>query len=290
MNYIISIIHPDALDAMTELCQQLEMPMSIATHGRGTATRSMMDLLGIENNFKRIVLNVASPEKTRELIRELKRKLFLGMPGQGITIAVPVKSVGGGKTLAYLSGEQSPKYTPELNFDYELILAVANRGLHRSGDERCPGLPGLPAAPWCTARAPAPITPRSSTAVSLASEKEIVLILTKTGQKADIQRSILKEAGPDSPAGSVVFSLPGDGDRRVRIYERGGINLTPSASVQVAVRKPFSLASRTSAARRPPPSQTGRRPPSRCPSSWPAARQALPDGEGHGSVPAVFLR
>ena len=128
MNYIISIIHPDALDAMTELCQQLEMPMSIATHGRGTATRSMMDLLGIENNFKRIVLNVASPEKTRELIRELKRKLFLGMPGQGITIAVPVKSVGGGKTLAYLSGEQSPKYTPELNFDYELILAIANEG------------------------------------------------------------------------------------------------------------------------------------------------------------------
>ena len=42
MNYIISIIHPDALDAMTELCQQLGMPMSIATHGRGTATRSMI--------------------------------------------------------------------------------------------------------------------------------------------------------------------------------------------------------------------------------------------------------
>ena len=68
---------------MTELCQQLGMPMSIATHGRGTATRSMMDLLGIENNFKRIVLNVASPEKTRELIRELKRKLFLGDAGAG---------------------------------------------------------------------------------------------------------------------------------------------------------------------------------------------------------------
>ena len=50
MNYIISIIHPDALDAMTELCQQLGMPMSIATHGRGTATRSMMDLLGIAGN------------------------------------------------------------------------------------------------------------------------------------------------------------------------------------------------------------------------------------------------
>ena len=45
-------------------------------------------------------------------------------------------------------------------------------------------------------------------AVSLASEKEIVLILTKTEQKTAIMRSILKEAGPDSPAGSIVFSLP----------------------------------------------------------------------------------
>ena len=189
MNYIISIIHPDALDAMTELCQQLGMPMSIATHGRGTATRSMMDLLGIENNFKRIVLNVASPEKTRELIRELKRKLFLGMPGQGITIAVPVKSVGGGKTLAYLSGEQSPKYTPELNFDYELILAIANEG--------------------CTDRVlNAARAADLVIADSLCGEKEIVLILTKTEQKTAIMRSILKEAGPDSPAGSIVFSLP----------------------------------------------------------------------------------
>ena len=197
MNYIISIIHPDALDAMTELCQQLGMPMSIATHGRGTATRSMMDLLGIENNFKRIVLNVASPEKTRELIRELKRKLFLGMPGQGITIAVPVKSVGGGKTLAYLSGEQSPKYTPELNFDYELILAIANEG--------CTDLVMNAAR---TAGATGSHSAQKFYAVSLASEKEIVLILTKTEQKTAIMRSILKEAGPDSPAGSIVFSLP----------------------------------------------------------------------------------
>ena len=207
MNYIISIIHPDALDAMTQLCQQLEMPMSIATHGRGTATRSMMDLLGIENNFKRIVLNVASPEKTRELIRELKRKLFLGMPGQGITIAVPVKSVGGGKTLAYLSGEQSPKYTPELNFDYELILAVANEGCTDlvMNAARAAGATG---GTVVHGKGTGSHNAQKFYAVSLASEKEIVLILTKTGQKADIMRSILKEAGPDSPAGSVVFSLP----------------------------------------------------------------------------------
>ena len=207
MNYIISIIHPDALDAMTELCQQLGMPMSIATHGRGTATRSMMDLLGIENNFKRIVLNVASPEKTRELIRELKRKLFLGMPGQGITIAVPVKSVGGGKTLAYLSGEQSPKYTPELNFDYELILAIANEG--------CTDLV-MNAARSAGAAGGTVLHGKGTGSeggerfynVSIAQEKEVILIVSRAEQKSGIMKAILEKAGPDTEAGTIVFSLP----------------------------------------------------------------------------------
>ena len=206
MNYIISIIHPDALDAMTELCQQLEMPMSIATHGRGTATRSMMDLLGIENNFKRIVLNVASPEKTRELIRELKRKLFLGMPGQGITIAVPVKSVGGGKTLAYLSGEQSPKYTPELNFDYELILAIANEGCTDlvMNAARAAGATG---GTVVHGKGTGEKDPRFYN-ITLAEEKEVVLIVAAAEQKSKIMASIIKKAGPDTEAGTIAFSLP----------------------------------------------------------------------------------
>ena len=207
MNYIISIIHPDALDAMTELCRQLGMPMSIATHGRGTATRSMMDLLGIENNFKRIVLNVASPEKTRELIRELKRKLFLGMPGQGITIAVPVKSVGGGKTLAYLSGEQSPKYTPELNFDYELILAIANEGCTDlvMNAARAAGATG---GTVVHGKGTGSHSAQKFYAVSLASEKEIVLILVPKEIRSDVMSAIASSCGLATEGGGIAFSLP----------------------------------------------------------------------------------
>ena len=209
MNYVISIIHPDALDALTELCQQLGLPM---THGDSTAgapprTAACWICWASNTTAKRIVLTVASPEKTRELIRELKRKLFLGMPGQGITIAVPVKSVGGGKTLAYLSGEQSPKYTPELNFDYELILAIANEGCTDlvMNAARAAGATG---GTVVHGKGTGSHSAQKFYAVSLASEKEIVLILTKTEQKTAIMRSILKEAGPDSPAGSIVFSLP----------------------------------------------------------------------------------
>ena len=39
-------------------------------------------------------------------------------------------------------------------------------------------------------------------------EKEVILIVSKTEEKGEIMRSILKKAGPDTPAKAIAFSLP----------------------------------------------------------------------------------
>ena len=98
MNYIISIINPDSLSILMDLCNQLDLPLSITMAGRGTAVQSMLDLLGIESNERRIVFTVANEEKTKKLIQAQKRHMHIGVPGHGIVIAVPIKSVGGGTT------------------------------------------------------------------------------------------------------------------------------------------------------------------------------------------------
>ena len=64
MNYIISIINPDSLSILMDLCNQLDLPLSITMAGRGTAVQSMLDLLGIESNERRIVFTVAKNKKT----------------------------------------------------------------------------------------------------------------------------------------------------------------------------------------------------------------------------------
>lgn len=117
MNYIMTVINPDALKKLSDICAQLEIPMSVALHGRGTAIESMRDLLGIDSTEKWIVFSVAGEEKTREYMNRLRRTLYIGVPGHGIAWAVPIKSVGGGKILAYLNdGRQDARYTPEFNF------------------------------------------------------------------------------------------------------------------------------------------------------------------------------
>ena len=44
--------------------------------------------------------------------------------------------------------------------------------------------------------------------VSIASEKEIIIIVAKKEKKADIMRSIVTTAGAGTDAGAIVFSLP----------------------------------------------------------------------------------
>ena len=130
MNYVISITGPEALGVLEDICEELALPLNVTLHGRGTAVQSMLDLLGIESNEKRVVLSTATGEKTAALIEAQKRRLHIGVPGHGIVIAVPVKSIGGGKTVAYLMGEEnkSAKTAPPSGYAYELIIVVASEG------------------------------------------------------------------------------------------------------------------------------------------------------------------
>ncbi len=186
----------------------MELPVNVVLHAHGTAVRSMLDILGIESNEKRVVLTIATQEKTRRLIDEQKRRLFIGVPGHGIVVSVPIKSIGGGKTVAFLGGSQQPaKYTPELNYSYELIVAIANEGrtdlvMNAARSAGAAGGTVLHGKGTGSDKA------EKFYSVSIAQEKEVILIVAKTEQKAGIMRAILEKAGPNTEAGTIVFSLP----------------------------------------------------------------------------------
>ena len=208
MNYVISIINPEALDTLCAICAELKLPMTVVMHGRGTAVQSMMDLLGIESTEKRVIMTVANPEKTRKFIKEMRRQVYIGIPGHGIIMAVPIKSVGGGKTLAYLNnGEQQPaRYTPELSDRYELIVIVANEGRtdQAMNAARAAGATGGTVLHGKGTGS----QNKKFYNVSIAAEKEVILMVAPSDRKAAIMQSVLHHAGPDSDAGAVLFSLP----------------------------------------------------------------------------------
>ena len=208
MNYVISICDPRALPTLTALCAELSLPVNVVLHAHGTAVRSMLDILGIESNEKRVVMTVANTEKTKRLIDQQQRRMFIGVPGHGITVAIPIKSIGGGKTVAYLNGDrQDAKYAPELNYAYELIVAIANEG-RTDQVMNAARHAGARGGTVLHGKGTAGETAQKFFNVSIASEKEVVLIVAEAAQKSAIMSAILKDAGPASDAGAIVFSLP----------------------------------------------------------------------------------
>lgn len=207
MNYIISVCRPDALGTLSDICNELCLPIGIKLYGRGTALESMLDILGIESTEKRVFLTVADAEKTKSLIREQKKRMFIGVPGHGITVAVPIKSVGGGKTLEFLSGgKPDAKYAPQEKYAYELITAIANEGrtdLVMNAARAAGAAGGTVLHGKGTGNGE-----KIFYNVSIAEEKEVILIVSRAEHKSDIMRAIIENAGPGTEAGAIVFSLP----------------------------------------------------------------------------------
>ena len=207
MNYVISIVHPLGANIMKNICVGLGLPIVLSLPCQGTATRNMLDLLGLESRSRRLFMTVAGPEQTKELIQEQRKRLYIDAPGNGVTISVPIKSVGGNKTLAFLSGGQNVKGMPTLNYDYELIMVIANQG---ATDQV------MDAARSAGARGGTVIHGLGTGSrnaekfykVSIAAEKEVILIVSAAGQKAAIMKAVIEQAGPDTKAGAIAFSLP----------------------------------------------------------------------------------
>lgn len=207
MNFVISVIHPAGAPRMNAIMQALELPLSIELLGRGTATKNVLDLLGLSTHEYHIIMTIADRDRTEKLIEEARRNLYIDAPGQGIIAATPIKSVGGGKTLANLNAGRPAEGAPEINYNYEIVLAIANEGYTDTVME---------AAREAGARGGTVLHGKGTGSkdaakffgVSIASEKEVIMIVARATEKAAIMKSIINKAGVGTDAGAVVMSLP----------------------------------------------------------------------------------
>ena len=208
LDMVMAIVDRDKAKLMAELFENHKLPMVLAVLGRGTATSEVLDLYGLEAKEKALLITVAGADMTKQLIRAAKHKLFIDVPGNGIMMAIPLKSVGGGKTLAFLSGGAAPdKAVPEMKFDHELIMAVINEG-HTDPVMHAARSAGAAGGTVLHAKGTGGKLSEKFLGVSLADEKEVVLIVSKAGEKTAIMRAISDQCGVDTPSGAITFSLP----------------------------------------------------------------------------------
>lgn len=205
--YVIAITDRDKHKRMSELYLNTGMQPILTNLGKGTARSEHLSLYGLDSTEKAIVSAVTNDEGTKQLIRAAKEKMFIDIPGNGVMLAIPLKSVAGGKTLSYLSGGKEIGGKPEMTFTHELIIAILNEGqsdavMNAARDAGATGGTVL------HAKGTGSRETGKFLSVSLAEEKDMVYIVAKSEEKAAIMKSINEKTGPGTKAGAICFSLP----------------------------------------------------------------------------------
>lgn len=204
---VIAITDHERGEAMNTLYRAAGLRGILSMLGRGTATSEHLAIYGLDATEKYVISGVGNGDEAEGLIKSAKRKLFIDIPGNGVMLTVPLKSVAGGKTLAYLTDEQKLGGAPRMDFEHELIIVILNEGYSDfvMDAARAAGAGG---GTVLHAKGTGGTRGEKFFSVSLADEKDMIYIIAHRDEKAAIMRSINEQAGPGSRAGAICFSLP----------------------------------------------------------------------------------
>lgn len=216
-----TIVSRKQLKKYLRLYQEEDLQVMFITLGAGTASGDILDYLGLESMEKAVLFQVLEESAWENAKKKLRQKLQIDAPGEGIAFVVPLSSIGGKKALRFLTGNQDFQKEEESVLKdtvHELIVVIANQGYTELAMDAARGA-GAYGGTVIHAKGTGMEQAEKFMGVSLASEKEIIFIVARSDQKNDIMKAVMEQAGMQSKAKSIVFSLPVTDTAGLRLLE-----------------------------------------------------------------------
>ena len=206
--YVMSIVDRRQADAMLGIHKELQLSVVLENLGHGTATSEHLLLYDLEQSDKAVITTVASAPLVKKLIATAEEKLYIDIPGNGIMMALPMKSVDGGKALSlFTEGQDVGEGAPMMTFEHELIVVILNEG-HSDTVMDAARSAGATGGTVLHAKGTGKGQAEKFYGVSLAEEKDMIYILAAADKKAAIMKAVNEHCGAGTAAGAVSFSLP----------------------------------------------------------------------------------
>ena len=218
---MVTITNRSIGSRMLSFYKENELAVNLNMLGAGTANSDVLDYFGLEATEKAVMFAVVTREMWRKLKRGLQKKMNIDVPGTGIAFIIPFASIGGKKALQFFTDRQNFEKEEESilkETEYELIIVILNQGYSNlvmdAAREK-----GAGGGTVIHAKGTGMEQAEKFMGVSLASEKEIIFIVAKKTQKNDIMKAVMEQAGMQSKAKSIVFSLPVTDTAGLRLME-----------------------------------------------------------------------
>lgn len=185
--------------------------------GIGTATNQILDLLGLEEDDKKILMCIVPKHLAKLFLQKLADHLYLREAGAGIAFTIPIDGVSAPvmrlidertmDKINHKTQNEVKKMAEQVN--YGLILAMINRGFSEEIMETARGA-GAMGGTVIHARQLGLEDTMKFWGISVQDEKEILMILTHRKNKSAIMRAVCEKHGVHSEAHGMILSLPVD--------------------------------------------------------------------------------
>ena len=218
---MFTITDRSRLPRFIDLYQRHGLAVNLVTLGRGTAASETLSYLGLGRTEKAVCCAVVTSGVWSEIRSALRRELRIDVPGTGIAFTVPLSSIGGKRELAFLTAGQNFEKGEEStlkNTDHELLVAISEQGYSETVMDAARHA-GAGGGTVIHAKGTGMQQAERFLGISLASEKDLIFIVAVSGQKDAIMASIMREAGLETRAKAIVFSLPVTDTAGLRLIE-----------------------------------------------------------------------
>ena len=208
--WMITIIDRNQSRKFLSFYRNYGISVVLSTLGHGTAASNVLNYFSLEATQKAVLCAVVTDTVWNAVKKGLETIMQIDIPGTGVAFVVPVSSVGGKLQLQFItSGMPFTKGEESVLKDtkYELLVVVANQGYTETIMEaarRGKAAGGT----MIHAKGTGMEGAEKFLGVSLAAEKELIFIVVRREQKNEVMSAIMEDAGIETRAGAIVFSVP----------------------------------------------------------------------------------
>ncbi|WP_343250973.1 P-II family nitrogen regulator [Diplocloster hominis] len=219
--FMVTITNRNMLPRFLTFYKERNMTIALITLGKGTANSEMLDYFGLEDSEKAVIFGVITDTVWNTLKKGLQSKLQIDIPGTGIAFTIPLSSIGGKRELLFLTENQGYEKGAESTLTgcaHDLLLVIANQGYSDLIMEAARSA-GAAGGTIIHAKGTGMEQAEKFLGVSLASEKEMIFIITKSEEKNQIMQAVMRQAGMESKAKAIIISLPVTSTAGLRLVE-----------------------------------------------------------------------
>ncbi len=213
VNLLILIIPRELTDGYGLFLREAGIKSSFSFPCEGTASSNFLRSIGLEQNRKTLIWAMLEETGAKKTMRRCISDMGLNMPGNGIAMRIPIQAVGGETALKALTEgrdirrEEGTKMEQKTEFPNVLITAICENG-HSDDVMKAAREAGAGGGTVIHAKGTANLLNQAFRGISLAEEKDMVLILSARNNRDAIMRAIMDKTGIDTPAHAIVFALP----------------------------------------------------------------------------------